>query len=183
MDCADRWSTAAPGTSSLTSAGGSISALGGITSSGLNASSANGSFVTSFFPPDAGSQTALIAGLAATVVFHFVTSVTRSQLLLQLRTGFDAKMTFGFLEHLDGMPSDYELNDFDLWTDIELAINPDGSIYKTTIVKTSGKTAFDVAAVDTVMTAGPYDPTPEEIRSSQLVHDLYLGTSHGASAV
>ena len=46
----------------------------------------------------------LVAGLATTVVFHFITSVTRSQLLLQLRTGFDAKMTFGFLEHLLRLP-------------------------------------------------------------------------------
>ncbi len=46
----------------------------------------------------------LVAGLATTVVFHFFTSVTRSQLLLQLRTGFDAKMTFGFLEHLLRLP-------------------------------------------------------------------------------
>ncbi len=46
----------------------------------------------------------LVAGLATTVVFHFFTSITRSQLLLQLRTGFDAKMTFGFLEHLLRLP-------------------------------------------------------------------------------
>ncbi len=46
----------------------------------------------------------LVAGLVTTVVFHFVTSITRSQLLLQLRTGFDAKMTFGFIEHLLRLP-------------------------------------------------------------------------------
>jgi hypothetical protein len=34
-----------------------------------------------------------------------------------------------------------------------------------TIAKTSGKTEFDVAAVDTVISAGPYDATPEAIRS------------------
>ncbi len=72
---------------------------------------------------------------------------------------------FGFLEFLDDKPSDHPLNDFDLWTDIEVAINPDGSVYKTTIAKTSGNLEFDVAAVDTIMSAAPYEATPEVIRS------------------
>lgn len=72
---------------------------------------------------------------------------------------------FGFLEFLDGKSSDYPLNNFELWTDVEVAINPDGTIYKTTIAKTSGNLEFDVAALDTVMTAAPYEATPEVIRS------------------
>jgi len=47
---------------------------------------------------------------------------------------------------------------------LELSVNPDGTVHKVTIAKTSGKTEFDVAAVDTVLTAGPYEPTPS-IRS------------------
>jgi ATP-binding cassette subfamily B protein len=46
----------------------------------------------------------LLAAMSTTVVFHFGASVTRSQLLLQLKTGFDAKMTFGFIEHLLRLP-------------------------------------------------------------------------------
>lgn len=72
---------------------------------------------------------------------------------------------FGFLEFLDGKSSDHPLNDFDLWTDIEVAINPDGTVYKTTIAKTSGNLEFDVAALDTIMSGGPYEATPEVIRS------------------
>jgi TonB family protein len=72
---------------------------------------------------------------------------------------------FGFLEQLDGKGSDYPLNDPNLWVNLELSVNPDGTVHKVTIAKTSGKTEFDVAAVDTVITAGPYEATPEAIRS------------------
>jgi TonB family protein len=72
---------------------------------------------------------------------------------------------FGFLEDLDGKPATHPLNNPDLWTNLEIAVNPDGSVHKVTIAKTSGKTEFDVAAVDTVLSAGPYEPTPEAIRS------------------
>lgn len=46
----------------------------------------------------------LIAALATTLTFHFLGALVRSQLLLQLRTRFDAKLTFGFFEHLLRLP-------------------------------------------------------------------------------
>ncbi len=72
---------------------------------------------------------------------------------------------FGFLEALDDKAADYPLNNPDLWVNLEVSVNPDGSVHKVTIAKTSGKTEFDVAAVDTVLSAAPYEPTPEAIRS------------------
>ena len=72
---------------------------------------------------------------------------------------------FGFLESLDDKPADYPLNNPDLWVNIEMSINEDGTVHKVTIAHTSGKTEFDVAAVDTVLTAAPYEATPEAIRS------------------
>jgi TonB family protein len=72
---------------------------------------------------------------------------------------------FGFLEDLDGKAADHPLNNQELWTNLEIAVNPDGSVHKVTIAKTSGQTQFDVAAVDTVLSAAPYDATPEAIRS------------------
>ncbi len=72
---------------------------------------------------------------------------------------------FGFLEFLDSKSSDHPLNNFDLYTDIEVAINPDGTVFKTTIAKTSGNLEFDVAALDTIMSSAPYEATPEVIRS------------------
>lgn len=72
---------------------------------------------------------------------------------------------FGFLEDLDDKAADYPLNNPDLWVNLEVSVNPDGSVHKVTIAKTSGKTEFDVAAVDTILSAAPYEPTPEAIRS------------------
>jgi TonB family protein len=72
---------------------------------------------------------------------------------------------FGFLEHLDSKGASDPLNNMDLWVNLEMSVNPDGTVHKVTIAKTSGKTEFDVAAVDTVISAGPYEPTPEAIRS------------------
>ena len=72
---------------------------------------------------------------------------------------------FGFLENLDSKGADYPLNDQNLWVNLELSVNPDGTVHKVTIAKTSGKTEFDVAAVDTVLSAAPYEATPEAIRS------------------
>lgn len=72
---------------------------------------------------------------------------------------------FGFLEDLDDKAADYPLNNPDLWTNLEVSVNPDGSVHKVTIAKTSGKTEFDVAAVDTVLSSAPFDQTPEAIRS------------------
>lgn len=37
-------------------------------------------------------------------MFHFLVSLTRSHLLLSLRTHLDTKMTLGFLEHLASLP-------------------------------------------------------------------------------
>lgn len=72
---------------------------------------------------------------------------------------------FGFLEDLDSKAADYPLNDPNLWVNLEISVNADGSLHKVTIAKTSGKTEFDVAAVDTVVSSAPYEPTPEAIRS------------------
>jgi TonB family protein len=72
---------------------------------------------------------------------------------------------FGFLQELDSKGADYPLNDQRLFTNLEISVNPDGTLHKVTIAKTSGKTEFDVAAVDAVISAGPYDSTPEAIRS------------------
>ena len=72
---------------------------------------------------------------------------------------------FGFLEDLDNKSADYPLNDPNLWVNLEVSVNPDGTVHKVTIAKTSGKTEFDVAAIDTVISSAPFEATPEAIRS------------------
>jgi ABC-type bacteriocin/lantibiotic exporter with double-glycine peptidase domain len=49
----------------------------------------------------------LLCGLATTVGFYLVASITRSQLLLYLRTRFDAKLTLGFVQHMLRLPYDF----------------------------------------------------------------------------
>jgi ABC-type bacteriocin/lantibiotic exporter with double-glycine peptidase domain len=49
----------------------------------------------------------VVCGVAATVVFYLLASITRSQLLLYLRTRFDARLTLGFVEHMLRLPYDF----------------------------------------------------------------------------
>ncbi len=46
----------------------------------------------------------LVVGLSMMVVFNFISSLVRANLLVQLRTLLDAKMTIGFLDHLIDLP-------------------------------------------------------------------------------
>lgn len=46
----------------------------------------------------------LAAGLAVMAAFHFVSTLVRANLLVQLRTLLDARMTVGFLDHLIDLP-------------------------------------------------------------------------------
>ena len=73
---------------------------------------------------------------------------------------------FGFLEDLAAKGSNHEMNDWTLWTKLEIVIKSDGSIDALTIVKPSGVLPFDVAAMDAVYTGGPYESPPPAIRSS-----------------
>lgn len=72
---------------------------------------------------------------------------------------------FGFLEDLDSKPGSSPFNDPNLLTKLEIVLNGDGTVDKVTVIKTSGYTPFDVAAIDTVYSAGPYADPPREIRS------------------
>ncbi len=108
------------------------------------------------FVPDVrpGNQTAL-----KTRAHPFALFIARMHRAIHERWGF------GFLEDLDNKSADYPLNDPNLWVNLEVSVNADGSLHKVTIAKTSGKTEFDVAAIDTVISSAPFDSTPEAIRS------------------
>jgi TonB family protein len=72
---------------------------------------------------------------------------------------------FGFLEDLNDKSASNPMNKWSLNTKIEVVINPDGTIDKVTIVKPSGVGMFDVAALDVLYTAEPYEVPPQNIRS------------------
>jgi TonB family protein len=72
---------------------------------------------------------------------------------------------FGFLEDLDRKGMADPLNNLTLMTKLEIVLNGDGTVDKITVVKASGLTQFDVAAIDAVYSAAPYADPPREIRS------------------
>jgi outer membrane biosynthesis protein TonB len=101
-----------------------------------------------------GNQTAL-----ATRAEPFALYIARMHRRIHERWGF------GFIEELSRKPASHELNDWRLHTKLEIVIGPDGDVERTTIVQTSGLLTFDVAAIDAVQSAGPYEPPPQAIRS------------------
>ncbi len=72
---------------------------------------------------------------------------------------------WGFLDQLDARARNHPLNDYGLWSRVEIVLNEDGSIDKVRTVRFSGNTAFDSAAREIVHAAGPFPNPPREIRS------------------
>ena len=70
-----------------------------------------------------------------------------------------------FLGSLDGLPPTNPLNDQRLITRLEIVLSKEGRVVKMGIVKTSGVTAFDIAALDAVQRASPYGAAPGAIVS------------------
>jgi TonB family protein len=70
-----------------------------------------------------------------------------------------------FLQSLDSLPASHAMNDQHLVTRLEIILTKDGHLKKMGIVKTSGITAFDIAALDAVDRAQPFGPVPGAIIS------------------
>ncbi len=70
-----------------------------------------------------------------------------------------------FLESLDGLPPGHPMNDQHLVTRLEIVLTKEGHLRKMGIVKTSGLTAFDIAALDAIDRAQPFGPAPSAIVS------------------
>jgi len=70
-----------------------------------------------------------------------------------------------FLESLDGLSPTHPMNDKHLITRLEIILTKEGRLKKMGVVRTSGITAFDVAALDAVDRAQPFGPAPTAIVS------------------
>jgi hypothetical protein len=71
-----------------------------------------------------------------------------------------------FLASLDSLPQGHPMNNPELNTSLEIVLDQDeGRIVRMGITKTSGVTAFDIAALDSVQRASPFGPPPREIVS------------------
>ena len=73
---------------------------------------------------------------------------------------------FGFLSDMDTKSDSNPMNNMKLWTMVEIAIRPNGTVEKTAIIKPSGLLTFDVAALDAVLSSAPFPSTPRAIRSA-----------------
>jgi TonB family protein len=71
----------------------------------------------------------------------------------------------GFLETLGNLPPSHPMNDKHLVTRLEIVLTKEGHLKKMGIVRTSGITAFDIAALDAVDRAQPFGPAPGAIVS------------------
>jgi len=86
--------------------------------------------------------------------------------IARMHRGIHKLWGFGLLEDWDKKSSSNPFNDMEMWTMIEIVLNGDGTLDKLTIVRPSGYLPFDVAAMDVVMSAGPFPDPPAAIKSA-----------------
>ena len=72
---------------------------------------------------------------------------------------------WGFLEQLDTRGRRHALNDYELWTRVEMVLSAQGEIDKVITVHHSGSLSFDAAAREVVFSIGPFPNPPREILS------------------
>ena len=70
-----------------------------------------------------------------------------------------------FLASLDSLPKTHPLSNPRMFTRLEIVVSKQGRVVKMGVVKTSGITAFDIAALDSVNRASPFGPAPTAIIS------------------
>jgi TonB family protein len=72
---------------------------------------------------------------------------------------------FGFMAGLDSKPSSSPLNDPSLVAKLEIVLDGQGNVDRVAMVKSSGMTVYDSAAIDVVYSAAPYPTPPPTILS------------------
>jgi TonB family protein len=70
-----------------------------------------------------------------------------------------------FLDSLESLPPTHPMSNPKMFTRLEIVLNKEGGVSKLGIVKPSGVTAFDIAALDAVQRASPFGPVPSAIVS------------------
>lgn len=70
-----------------------------------------------------------------------------------------------FLDSIESLPRTHPLSDTKLVTKLEIIVSREGRLVKMGVVKASGVTAFDIAALDAVQRASPFGPAPQAIIS------------------
>lgn len=79
-----------------------------------------------------------------------------------------------FLASLDTRPPGDPMNDAQLTTRLEVVLTRDGHIQQMGVVRSSGVSEFDIAALDSVDRAQPFGPAPDAIVSVGFDGFVYL---------
>ncbi len=87
--------------------------------------------------------------------------------LVQIHNRIHPVFADTFLASLDALPFDHPINDYKVMARLEIVVEPDsGRVIKMGVIKTSGITAFDVGALDSVQRSGPFGKAPPAIIST-----------------
>jgi len=108
-------------------------------------------FITEVKP---GNQTAL--NTRAAPFAQFITRMHRK---------IHELWAFGFMTGLDSKPGDLPLNNPALVAKLEIVLDGQGNVDRVAVVRSSGLTIYDSAAIDVVYSAAPYPTPPPTILS------------------
>jgi TonB family protein len=98
-------------------------------------------------------------------VSHVEAEHPEAPYLSEMHKRIHAIFSDSFLSSLDSLPKTDPLNDKQLVSNLEIVLTPDGRLLRATVMKTSGVTAFDNAAVDSVERGAPFGPAPPAVVS------------------
>lgn len=88
-----------------------------------------------------------------------------AQFITRMHRQIHELWAFGFMAALDGKPSNNPLNDPGLVAKLEIILDQKGNVDRVNMVRSSGLTVYDAAAIDVVYSAAPYPPPPPPILS------------------
>jgi TolA protein len=88
-----------------------------------------------------------------------------AQFITQMHRQIHEKWGFGFLTQMDRSFRDSPMNDLKLVAKLEIVLDGDGKVNKISMVRTSGNTGFDAAAISSVYSAEPFPTPPAAILS------------------
>jgi TonB family protein len=88
-----------------------------------------------------------------------------AQFITRMHRQIHEKWAFGFLTQMDASFRDSPMNDLNLVAKLEIVLDGEGNVDKIAMVRTSGITGFDGAAISAVFAAAPFPAPPEAILS------------------
>jgi TonB family protein len=88
-----------------------------------------------------------------------------AQFITRMHRQIHEKWAFGFLTQMDTSFRDSPMNDLNLVAKLEIVLDGEGNVDKIAMVRTSGITGFDGAAISAVFAAAPFPTPPAAILS------------------